>query len=206
MMQGVPMKVKRPRCGTNTRCDAALAMAECGGNTAEAVKVFQLKHPHEVARPREFCERWYNNLRAHGNFKDTPRAGRPCKLTMQEARTCADIVAKGHYAKNKAGKWVFTHTATIKEACNLSPAFREIMERKPMSEPALLRNLRRARPHLQYVFLRQAKPMKDWLKLQHIDHCEVLLRRPDSVFDDMVFADAASMQISPPRYVSHRSR
>jgi hypothetical protein len=170
---------------------AANCYRKAGQNAAVAgKKLLGMSDGKGPPRPGEFCKRWYERLKKHGNVKDRARSGRPRKVPDGLARRIADKLVRDQDAEGQA----ILHTS-VRSCLHSAPELKKNVDDLSVHPTTLRRSLRRIDAKLVMVNVRIRKQLSEVQCMQRKLAAQRLRRFPKYKLRSTVFLDEASLEL-----------
>lgn len=147
------------------------------------------------ANPIEFIRFWVQNLQSRFTLADAPRTGRRCKVPVELALECADVLKAGV----RDGDDMHHHFHTLDEAINTDPIFMFTMIECDVNRETLLRAMHNADPDLTLRHQETKWMFTQEERLLRVYYADVMRKidRDDPLFKyTIIFFDEASIYVS----------
>ena len=127
------------------RVEAVKSHYLCNKSKPAAVNFFsKLKGKGRPQNPHRFIPFWVEGFECTGTVLHAPIPGAPRQVLDDVALQCAQVLAAGVESEDEEVK----HYASLREAKDSNPLFREVLDTYNCSEDTLLRAMHRAMPAL----------------------------------------------------------
>lgn len=148
-----------------------------------------------VQQPKRFVAAIEKNLQDHGTTGEAPRAGRPAKMTDEQAKTFAKLIADGHVTADGRHLYYTSFEEAIHDHVDDHPEMKHIWD--SMAHATFIRHVKHALCNLEYVSIIFKPQFTDLQRQERLQLAMKLLHAPVSMLMRMVFIDAKKLRCRP---------